>query len=100
MTTPLEKELRRALKIKGADYVLTISPQGLKLTLKRKRNGLELNWSDLVDGEAALVTALNASLGHLDTSVADGNVTRNSSSGRQEEGSPTRGEPQRVPKPR
>lgn len=45
MTTPLEKDLRRALKIKGADYVLTISPKGLKLTLKNKRNGLELNWS-------------------------------------------------------
>lgn len=65
MTTPLEKDLRRALKINGADYVLTISPQGLKLTLKKKRNGLELKWSDLVGGEAALATALNASLGQL-----------------------------------
>ena len=64
--TPLEKILRRALKINGADYVLTISPQGLKLTLKKKRNGLELAWADLVDGEAALATALNASLGQLD----------------------------------
>jgi hypothetical protein len=79
MTTPLEKELRRALKIKGADYVLTISPQGLKLTLKKKRNGLELTWSDLVDGEAALATALNASLGRLDApSVADDTVNRSS----------------------
>jgi hypothetical protein len=51
--TPLEKTLRRALKINGADYVLTISPQGLKLTLKKKRNGLELAWADLIDGEAA-----------------------------------------------
>jgi hypothetical protein len=77
MTTPLEKELRRALKIKGADYVLTISPQGLKLTLKKKRNGLELTWSDLVDGEAALATALNASLGRFDApSVADDTVSR------------------------
>lgn len=79
MTTPLDKELRRALKIKGADYVLTISPEGLKLTLKKKRNGLELNWSDLVDGEAALATALNASLGRLDaTSVADDTGSRSS----------------------
>jgi hypothetical protein len=65
MTTPLEKDLRRALKIDGADYVLIISPKGLKLTLKKKRNGLELNWVDLVNGEAALATALNASLGKL-----------------------------------
>ena len=75
--TPLEKILRRALKINGADYVLTISPQGLKLTLKKKRNGLELAWADLIDGEAALATALNASLGQLD-SVPKENVARKS----------------------
>jgi hypothetical protein len=44
------------LRVNGADYVLTISPQGLKLTLKKKRNGLELAWADLIDGEAALVS--------------------------------------------
>jgi hypothetical protein len=75
--TPLEKTLRRALKINGADYVLTISPQGLKLTLKKKRNGLELAWADLVDGEAALATALNASLGQLG-SVPKENLARKS----------------------
>ena len=66
MTTALDKVLRRALKIKGADYVLTISPQGLKLTLKNKRNGLELNWSELVDGEAALAVVMRGSdsVGH------------------------------------
>lgn len=72
MTTALEKDLRRALKINGADYVLTISPTGLKLTLKKKRNGLELAWVDLVSGEAALATALNASLGKL----ADGPLAK------------------------
>ena len=64
--TALEKTIRRALRINGAEYVLTLTPQGLKLTLKKKRNGLELAWADLVDGEAALATALNASLGQLD----------------------------------
>ena len=66
MTTALDKVLRRALKIKGADYVLTISPQGLKLTLKNKRNGLELNWSELVDGEAGLAVVMRGSdsVGH------------------------------------
>jgi len=92
MTTALEKDLRRALKIKGADYVLTISPQGLKLTLKKKRNGLELKWADLVDGEAALATALNASLGRLDASGQDDEViTTSSKSG---------GRSRRVRKPR
>jgi hypothetical protein len=73
------------LKIKGADYVLTISPQGLKLTLKKKRNGLELKWADLVDGEAALATALNASLGRLDAAIADEKVTRSSFRGEKED---------------
>lgn len=79
MTTPLEKDLRRALKINGADYVLTISPQGLKLTLKKKRNGLELKWADLVDGEAALATALNASLGRVHAPIPDDKGTGQSS---------------------
>lgn len=85
MTTPLEKDLRRALKIKGADYVLTISPQGLKLTLKKKRNGLELKWADLVDGEAALATALNASLGRLESPIPDENVAQSSIRGQKED---------------
>lgn len=63
MTTPLEKTLKRALKIAGRDYVLAIFPNGLKLTLKGKRKGLELAWDSLVSGEAALATALNASIG-------------------------------------
>jgi hypothetical protein len=85
MTTPLEKDLRRALKIKGADYVLTISPQGLKLTLKKKRNGLELKWADLVDGEAALATALNASLGRLESPIPDEKVAQSSIRGQKED---------------
>ena len=75
MTTALEKDLRRALRINGADYVLTISPKGLKLTLKKKRNGVELAWVDLVDGDAALATALNASLGRLETPTPDSKAT-------------------------
>ena len=75
MTTPLEKDLRRALRINGAEYVLTISPKGLKLTLKRKRHGVELAWADLVDGDAALATALNASLGRLETPIPDSKAT-------------------------
>lgn len=62
MTTRLEKPLKRELDIDGEPYILTISPEGLKLTLKGKRKGQELQWTDLVSGEAALATALNASL--------------------------------------
>jgi len=92
VTTPLEKDLRRALKINGADYVLTISPTGLKLTLKKKRNGLELAWVDLVSGEAALATALNASLGRLgEETPAKGATALKGSLGRSEDGAPARG---------
>jgi len=63
MTTLLEKTLKRELSIGGRDYILAISPEGLKLTLKGRRKGLELQWDTLVSGEAALAVALNASIG-------------------------------------
>ena len=65
MTTQLDKILRRQIRIKGQDYVVALSPEGLKLTVKGKRNGLELSWSALVSGDAALAVALNASVGRF-----------------------------------
>ena len=64
MATKLDKPLRRELAIDGAPYMLTLSPEGLKLVPKGKRKGLELAWKALVSGEAALATALNASVGN------------------------------------
>jgi len=58
----LDKSLKRELDIGGETYVLTIDPTGLKLTIKGRRKGQELAWKDLVSGDAALATALNASL--------------------------------------
>ena len=62
MTTKLEGPLKRELKIGRVDYTLTIAPEGMTLALKGKRKGLQLAWTDLVSGDAALATALNASL--------------------------------------
>ena len=62
MTTRLEGALKREITIDGTDYTLTITPQGMTLALKGRRKGLELGWSALVSGDAALATALNASL--------------------------------------
>lgn len=62
MPTKLDKPLKRELEIDGESYTLTIDPDGLKLTRKGKRKGQELTWRSLVSGEAALATALNASL--------------------------------------
>ncbi len=61
--TPLHSTLKRVLTIDGREYVLTLNDTALKLTLKGKRNGIELPWSQLVNGEAALAVALHASLG-------------------------------------
>ncbi|MBO9829538.1 hypothetical protein J7373_14895 [Xanthomonas sp. A2111] len=60
--TPLDRPLRRALEIDGVHYTLTVDPDGLKLTEKGRRKGLDLRWSALVSGDAALATALQASL--------------------------------------
>ena len=62
MTTKLEGALKREIAIEGVAYTVTIDPAGLKLVPKGKRKGYELAWAAFVSGEAALATALNASL--------------------------------------
>jgi len=62
MTTQLKGPLKRELTIGETPYILTIAPDGFKLVLKGKRKGYEMSWTSLVSGEAALATALQASL--------------------------------------
>ena len=62
METKLDRVLKREIGIEGEPFMLTITPDGLKLVPKGRRKGLELSWKSLVSGEAALATALNASL--------------------------------------
>jgi hypothetical protein len=62
MATKLEKALKREISVDKKPYILTIDPQGLKLTAKGRRKGQELRWADLLNGQAALAVALNASL--------------------------------------
>jgi hypothetical protein len=64
MVTKLHGLLRRELTIKGRAYVVALDESGLKLTLKGRRLGQQLKWEDLASGDAALATALNASLAH------------------------------------
>jgi hypothetical protein len=64
--TPLDKSLKRALKINGRDYVITLTPDALKITQKGHRLGVELKWPDLVSGESALAVALHASIGQFE----------------------------------
>ena len=64
--TPLDKPLRRALTVGDPAYVLVASPEGLELTLKGKRKGIELAWQDLVSGASALAMAPHASIGRIE----------------------------------
>ena len=62
MTTQLSGVLKRELAINSELYTLSLSEEGFTLTLKGRRKGLDIRWADLVGGDAALATALNASL--------------------------------------
>jgi hypothetical protein len=63
MATKLNKQLKREIVVDGKPFMVTLSPEGLKLTEKGKRLGRELTWKDLVSGDTALSAALNASVG-------------------------------------
>jgi hypothetical protein len=64
-TPTLEPTLKRELTVDGTAYTLTLTPDGLQLVQKGKRKGLELSWSGLVSGDAALAAELRGSLNRL-----------------------------------
>jgi hypothetical protein len=63
MATKLEKPLKREISVGGEAYIVTLTPAELLITLKGHRKGKLLAWKDLIGDDAALATALNASLG-------------------------------------
>ena len=54
MPTKLEKTLKREIIVNEKPYIVAISPEGMKITAKGKRNGQELTWTALVHGDSAL----------------------------------------------
>jgi hypothetical protein len=66
MTTKLDAPLKRELAVDGEPYTLTLSPEGLKLVPKGHRKGQELSWRAILNGDAALASALSASLERTD----------------------------------
>lgn len=76
MATKLEKTLKREICVAGQAYIITFSPQELLITLKGHRKGKLLRWEDLIGGEAALASALNASLGVFEEQRAASTATR------------------------
>jgi hypothetical protein len=59
MPTKLLKPLKREIMIKEQPFIVTLSPEGLKITAKGKRKGQELAWDALIGGDAAVVAAAN-----------------------------------------
>jgi hypothetical protein len=83
MTTKLDVAVKRELNLRGKPYTLTITPDGLNLVAKGKRKGYELAWMDLISGDAALATALNASLARgLKPDQAEAKPARQKTKGR------------------
>jgi hypothetical protein len=67
MATKLDKPIRRELEIDGRSYMITVSPDGVRVVEKGKRKGQELSWTAFVSGDAALAAGLQASLDALPT---------------------------------
>ena len=63
MATKLNKMLKREIDVDGKPYMVTLSPEGLKLTEKGKRLGREHTWKDLIGVEAGASAAATADFG-------------------------------------
>lgn len=63
MATILDKQLKRQVTVDGAEYTVALDPDGFRLTGKDKRTPqVKLLWRDLLNGDAAMAVALNASV--------------------------------------
>ena len=65
MTTKIQKPFKREIEVNGEKYTLTLDNDGFRLVQKGRRKGVELRWDAILSGEAALATALNASVAGL-----------------------------------
>ncbi len=63
MATKLSKQLKREIDVDGKPYMITLSPEGIKLTEKGKRLGKDLTWKEIVGTDAPLSSSLGASSG-------------------------------------
>ncbi|MFI5228099.1 MAG: hypothetical protein ACHQWU_03455 [Gemmatimonadales bacterium] len=62
MTAKLDKSIKRELELDGKIYTITIAPDGLKVTEKGRRNGPEVSWRSIINGDASLHEGLRTSL--------------------------------------
>jgi hypothetical protein len=62
MATKLDKSIKRELEHKGQVYTITISPQGVKVVPKGRRNGTDVTWDSIISGDATPGANLGASV--------------------------------------
>jgi len=62
MTAKLDKTIKRELDVDGKTYTIAIGPDGVKVTEKGRRNGPEMSWRSIINGDASLNSALNQSI--------------------------------------
>lgn len=62
MATRLDKTIKRELDLDGKPFVVSISPEGIKIVPKGRRKGQEISWEALLSGEVELRRDLSISL--------------------------------------
>ena len=62
MTAKLDKTIKRELELDGKLYTIAIAPDGIKVTEKGRRNGPEVSWRSIINGDAALNENLKISV--------------------------------------
>jgi len=67
MAAKLDKALKRELDLDGELYMVTISPEGVRIVPKGRRKGHEISWRTILSGDAELTQQLKISLDALGT---------------------------------
>ena len=62
MAAKLDKAIKRELDLDGETYMVTISPEGVRIVPKGRRKGQEISWQNILSGDAELTQQLRISL--------------------------------------
>ncbi len=62
MTAKLDTLIKRELKLGRELYTVSMSPEGVKISLKGRRKGREISWETLLSGDAELTQQLKMSV--------------------------------------
>ena len=65
MATKLYKTIKLEIELDGQAYMVTISPEGVKLTQKGFRKGREVSWKELLGDEGGAGSAGGSAMGGM-----------------------------------